>query len=56
MSGNDNMQTVTSFDASMLHSLAQDTKAAADKVNQALVDMSDNANKVGTDMEISQNA
>lgn len=56
MSANAYMETVTSFSASLLQSLDQDTKAAADKANQALVDMSDNANKMGTDMEMIQNA
>ena len=56
MSANAYMETVTSFSASLLQSLDQDTKAAADKANQALVDMSDNANKMGSDMESIQNA
>lgn len=51
MSANDYMETVTGFSASMLQSLGGDTKKAADKSNLALTDMSDNANKMGTDME-----
>ena len=44
------METVTSFSASLIQSLGGDTKAAAEYANQAIVDMSDNANKMGTDM------
>ena len=51
MSANEYMSTVTSFSASLLQSLGGDTKAAAEYANQALIDMSDNANKMGTDME-----
>lgn len=56
LSANEYMSTVTSFSASLLQSLGGDTKAAAEYANQALVDMSDNANKMGTDMSLIQNA
>lgn len=51
LSANEYMSTVTSFSASLLQSLGGDTSKAADYANQALIDMSDNANKMGTDME-----
>lgn len=51
LSANDYMETVTSFSASLLQSLNNDTGKAAEYANQALVDMSDNANKMGTSME-----
>lgn len=50
------MEQVTSFSASLLQSLGGDTKKAADYADQAIVDMADNANKFGTDMELIQNA
>lgn len=56
MSANEYMDTVTSFSASLLQSLDQDTAAAAEKANQAITDMSDNANKMGSDMQMIQNA
>lgn len=56
MSGNEYMETVTSFSASLLQSLGGDTEKAADVANQAMIDMSDNANKMGTDMQSIQNA
>lgn len=56
MSANDYMATVTSFSASLLQSLGGDTDKAAEYANQALIDMSDNANKMGTSMEMIQNA
>ena len=56
MSANEYMSTVTSFSASLLQSLGGDTEAAADKADQAITDMSDNANKMGTSMEMIQNA
>lgn len=56
MSANDYMQTVTSFSASLLQSMGGDTEAAADTANMALIDMSDNANKMGTSMESIQDA
>lgn len=51
LSANQYMATVTSFSASLLQSLGGDTEKAADIANQALIDMSDNANKMGTSME-----
>lgn len=56
LSANDYMETVTSFSASLLQSLGGDTAAAAQKADQAITDMSDNANKLGTDMTSIQNA
>lgn len=56
LSANQYMETVTSFSASLLQSLGGDTKAAADKADQAITDMSDNANKMGTDMQSIQDA
>ena len=56
LSANEYMETVTSFSASLLQSLGGDTKAAAEKADQAITDMSDNANKMGTDMQSIQNA
>ena len=56
MSANEYMSTVTSFSASLLQSLGGDTDKAAEYANQALTDMSDNANKMGTSMEMIQNA
>ena len=56
LSANEYMETVTSFSASLLQSLGGDTSAAADKANLAITDMSDNANKMGTDMASIQNA
>lgn len=56
MSANDYMETVTSFSAALIQSLNGNTEAAAEKANQAIVDMSDNANKMGSSMESIQNA
>lgn len=56
LSANAYMETVTSFSASLLQSLGGDTEKAAEKANMAIVDMSDNANKMGTDMASIQNA
>lgn len=56
LSANQYMETVTSFSASLLQSLGGDTAAAAQKADQAITDMSDNANKMGTDMTSIQNA
>lgn len=56
MSANEYMETVTSFSASLLQSLGGDTKAAAEKADMAITDMSDNANKMGTSIEMIQNA
>lgn len=51
MSANQYMELATSFSASLLQSLEGDTQAAADYADMAMQDMSDNANKMGTDME-----
>lgn len=51
MSANDYMQNVTSFSAALVSSLGGDTVAAAEAANQALTDMADNSNKMGTDIE-----
>lgn len=56
LSANAYMDTVTSFSASLISSLDGDTAAAAEKANGAITDMSDNANKMGTSMEMIQNA
>jgi len=56
MSANQYMETVTSFSASLLQSLGGDTEKAADVADMAITDMSDNANKMGTSMEMIQNA
>lgn len=56
LSANEYMETVTSFSASLLQSMGGDTQAAAEKANRAITDMSDNANKMGTDMTSIQNA
>ena len=56
VSANEYMSTVTSFSASLLQSLEGDTEKAADYANQAVIDMSDNANKMGTSIEMIQNA
>ena len=56
LSANEYMETVTSFSASLLQSLDGDTAAAAEKANLAITDMSDNANKLGTDISLIQNA
>ena len=56
MSGNEYMETVTGFAASLISSLGNDTDAAAEKANMALTDMSDNANKMGSDLESIKNA
>lgn len=56
MSANEYMDTVTSFSASLLQSLGGDTEKAAQKADQAITDMADNANKMGTSMEMIQNA
>ena len=51
ISANEYMETVTSFSASLISSLAGDTEKAADVANMALTDMADNANKMGTPLE-----
>lgn len=56
MSANEYMNTVTSFSASLLQSLGGDTEAAAKYADMAVTDMSDNANKMGTSMEMIQNS
>lgn len=56
LSANDYMEATTSFAASLLSSVSKDTEAAAQLANMAMVDMSDNANKMGTDMASIQNA
>lgn len=56
LSANQYMDTVTSFSASLLKGLNGDTAKAADIANTAIVDMADNANKMGTSMESIQNA
>ena len=56
MSANEYMETVTGFSASLLQSLGGDTQKAAEKADTAIRDMSDNANKMGSDMKSIQNA
>lgn len=56
MSANDYMETVTSFSASLIQSLGGDTEAAVKYADMAITDMSDNANKMGTDISLIQNA
>ena len=56
LSANEYMETVTSFSASLLQSTAGDTMLAAEIADQAIIDMADNANKMGTSMEAIQNA
>ena len=56
MSANDYIKNVTSFSASLISSLGGDTQKAAMAANSALIDMSDNANKMGTDMQSIANA
>ena len=56
LSANEYMNTVTSFSASLLQSLGGDTEEAAKYADMAITDMSDNANKMGTSMEMIQNA
>ena len=56
MSANQYMSTVTSFSASLLQGLNGDTAKTAQIANQAIIDMSDNANKMGTSIEMIQNA
>lgn len=56
MSANEYMETVTSFSASLISSLEGDTVAAAKVADMAIIDMSDNANKMGTDISSIQNA
>lgn len=56
MSANKYMETVTSFSASLLQSLGGDTAKSAEYANQAVIDMSDNANKMGTNIQSIQDA
>lgn len=56
ISADEYMQNVSSFSASLLQSLGGDTKKSADIANMAMVDMGDNANKMGTNMRDIQNA
>ena len=56
MSSNEYMNTITSFSASLIQSLGGDTAKAAEIGDMAITDMSDNANKMGTSMELIQNA
>lgn len=56
VSANDYMEQVTSFSATLLQGLGGDTAAAAKYANQAIIQMSDNANKMGTDMSAIQYA
>ena len=56
MSANQYMETVTSFSASLIQSLDGDTAMASEVANRAIIDMSDNANKMGTDISMIQNA
>ena len=56
VSANSYMEQVTSFSASLLHSLGGDTKKAAAVADQAIIDMADNSNKFGTDIAAIQNA
>ena len=56
LSANEYMNTVTSFSASLLQSLGNDTSKSAEYADRAIIDMSDNANKMGTDMSMIQSA
>lgn len=56
MSANEYMELSTAFAASLLQSLEGDTDAAVEYANRAITDMSDNANKMGTDIEMIKNA
>ena len=56
LSANEYMETVTGFSASLIQSLGGDTKRAAELADMAIRDMSDNANKMGSDMGAIQNA
>lgn len=56
ISANDYMETVTSFSASLLQSLKNDTSKSAEVADMAITDMADNANKMGTDMSMIQSA
>lgn len=56
MSANDYMETVTGFSASLIQSLGGDTAKAAELADQAIIDMADNANKMGSDLSSIQTA
>ena len=56
LSANEYMETVTGFSASLLQSLGGDTEKAAEIADQAVIDMADNANKMGSDITMIQNA
>lgn len=56
LSANEYMETTTSFAASLIQSTGGNVAQAAELANQAVIDMADNANKMGTDMEAIQNA
>ena len=56
LSANEYMETVTGFSASLIQSLDGDTQKAAEYANTAITDMSDNANKMGSDMSSIQQA
>lgn len=56
LSANEYMETITSFSASLLQSLGGDADKAAEKADLAITDMADNANKMGTQMVLIQNA
>ncbi|MCE9656508.1 phage tail tape measure protein [Clostridium celatum] len=56
MSANEYMNTITGFAASLLQGLGGDTEKAAQIGNMAVEDMADNANKMGTSIEMIQNA
>ena len=56
ISANEYMENVTSFSAALISSMDGDTAAAAEMANMAMVDMADNANKMGTDMKSIQTA
>lgn len=56
LSQNEYMETVTSFSAALIASLGGDTLKAAEVADKAIIDMADNANKMGSSMESIQNA
>lgn len=56
VSANSYMEQVTRFSATLIQGLEGDTEKAAEVANMAIVDMADNANKFGTDIQFIQNA
>ncbi len=56
MSANEYMETATSFAATLITSVGGDTEKAAEQANKAIIQMSDNANKMGTSLESIQDA